>query len=227
MSNLGKFYLQLKEFSLANMQVSVLAATKGRTVEAINRYAEDFRKVVAPDFQLKTIIGESYVQELLEKRSLLRGVDEVHFIGRIQSNKVPVLVRDVKVLHSVGREKLLKVIELEVQRQGASPQEMYLQVNISDDKGKDGFQPEEIGDVIHYVRESNALELSGLMTITRQYDDPEESFDDYYRLVDLGKSFGVDSFSIGMSGDYEVAIRAGLKAGANSIMLRIGSLLFE
>jgi uncharacterized pyridoxal phosphate-containing UPF0001 family protein len=65
------------------------------------------------------------------------------------------------------------------------------------------------------------------MTITRQYDDPEESFDDYYRLVELGKSFGVDSFSMGMSGDYQVAIRAGLRAGAASIVLRIGSLLFE
>jgi uncharacterized pyridoxal phosphate-containing UPF0001 family protein len=227
MSNLRKFYFQLTDIALGNMQVAVLAATKGRTVDEINRYAEEFRKLVAPDFQSKTIIGESYVQELLEKRSHLRDVDEVHFIGRIQSNKIPVLVREVAVFHSVGREKLLKVIEAEVQRQSAVPQKLYLQVNISDDKGKDGFQPDEVGDVITYARESSALELLGLMTITRQYDDPEESFDDYYRLVELGKSFGVDSFSMGMSGDYQVAIRAGLRAGAASIVLRIGSLLFE
>jgi pyridoxal phosphate enzyme (YggS family) len=226
MSNLSQFYAQLGELSPANMEVLLLAATKGRTVEEINQYVEDFRKIIDPAFQSKTIIGESYVQEMLEKRSLLRGVDEVHFIGRIQSNKVPQMIKDVAVLHSVGREKLLKVIETEVRRQGALPQKIYLQVNISDDGAKDGFQPDEVGDVIRYVRGSNALELSGLMTITRLYDDPENSFDDYCRLVDLGKRFGVSSFSMGMSGDYQVAIRAGVKAGAESIMLRIGSLLF-
>lgn len=226
MSNLSKFYAQLRELSLANTQVSLLAATKGRTVEEINQYVDDFRKIIDPSFQSKTIIGESYVQEMLEKRPFLRGVDEVHFIGRIQSNKVSQMIQDVAVLHSVGREKLLRVIESEARRRGDFRQKIYLQVNISDDSAKDGFQPDEVGDAINYVRGSSALELKGLMTITRLYDEPEDSFDDYCRLVELGKRSGVNSFSMGMSGDYEVAIRAGVKAGAESIMLRIGSLLF-
>lgn len=226
MSNLSKLYAQLRECSPANLQVSLLAATKGRTVDEINQYVDDFRKIIDPAFQSKTIIGESYVQEMLEKRPLLRGVDEVHFIGRIQSNKIPQLVKDVAVLHSVGREKLLKGIETEVRRQGALPQKLYLQVNISDDTAKDGFQPDEVRDVVEYVRGCDALELSGLMTITRLYDEPEDSFDDYCRLVELGRQSGVNSFSMGMSGDYQVAIRAGVRVGATSIVLRIGSLLF-
>ena len=71
------------------------------------------------------------------------------------------------------------------------------------------------------------IELRGLMTITRLYDQPEDSFDDYSHLVELGKSCGVETFSMGMSNDYEVAVRAAVKAGAKSIMLRIGSSLFR
>jgi uncharacterized pyridoxal phosphate-containing UPF0001 family protein len=204
-----------------------LAATKGRKVDEINNYANDFRRCVPGSFQDTVIIGESYTQELLGKKSLLKGVDEIHFIGRIQSNKIEQIVRECVVLHSVGRGKLLTVIENEVVRQGLSQGiSIFLQVNISDDAAKDGFRPDEVPDVIRYVQSSRHLKLMGLMTITRLYEKIEKSYDDYTKLVQLGIQNGVNGFSMGMSSDYLYAIKAALDNGAGRIMLRLGAVLF-
>jgi len=171
--------------------------------------------------------GENYVQELVEKQSLLPPDIRWHFIGHLQSNKVRQIAPFVHLIHGVDSYSLLK----EVHKQGVKTGraiDCLIQIHIARESTKFGLDLDELDPWLHrYERERQALthvRLRGLMgmatngcdeiQIREEFSGLEAAFRRYTRLP------GWDTLSMGMSVDYPVAVECG------STMVRIGSLLF-
>lgn len=203
-------------------EISILAVSKGQPVTAMEEYCEAARSLGVP-----ACFGENYYQEFAEKRELLRSPAEVHFIGRLQRNKVPGVVKIFDLLQSLDSPRLAAALNLEAKKRNrAFP--AYLQVNISADPAKAGFSREEALPFLMQARESYPwLEIQGLMTITEHYEAPEAARDDYRsccqlwsearRQLEPGRPFAL---SMGMSADFEVAIQEG------ATVVRIGTAIF-
>lgn len=164
-------------------------------------------------------LGENYAQELDAKaRQLdsapLEGVDcRWHFIGGLQRNKVRLLVGRVQLWHSIDRASLIE--EIAKRSPGAR---ILVQVNTTDEEQKAGCSEELAPQLVDQARELG-LFVDGLMTIgpTDSEIDPRPSF---AALRQLAQKCGVYELSMGMSGDYELAVEEG------STMIRVGSALF-
>ena len=138
---------------------------------------------------------------------------EVHFIGRVQRNKVRKVAPHVTLWQSVARPEILE----EISRRCASPS-VLIQVRPGDDDSKDGVEPEQVGPMLEMASELGVT-VEGLMTIG-VLGDPEATRLAFSEVDDLALKFGLTERSMGMSGDYLDALRAG------STMLRLGSQLF-
>lgn len=163
-------------------------------------------------------IGESYAQELLAKHTELGDSPpdpwpEVHFIGRLQRNKVRRLAGIVDVWQSVDRPDL--VDELEARAPGST---VMVQVDLSGDPGKGGCRPRDAPGLVRAARDAG-LHVRGLMGVG-PLGEPEEARDGFRLLRGLVDELGLDDCSMGMSADMDVAIEEG------STMLRIGTALF-
>lgn len=164
-------------------------------------------------------IGENYAQELIAKAPALEpdavgGRPRVHFIGRLQTNKVRQIAHLVDIYDSVDRISLID--EIARRAPGA---EMLIQVNSTGEDSKAGCRPDEVGSLVERAG-ALGLVVRGLMTVGPTDGDPtltREAFALVRRLVD---SLGLEICSMGMSDDLEVAIAA----GSNEI--RVGSALF-
>ncbi len=158
-------------------------------------------------------VGENYAQELLEKSEAIAAETRVHFMGRIQRNKVRKIVEHVDLWHSVARPEIL----LELAKRSATAQ-VLIQVRPIDDPTKDGVRPEELEAMLE-VAHDNGVMVRGLMTIGLLGDKSatQACFVELDRLAD---HHGLTERSMGMSGDYRDALEAG------STMLRLGSVLF-
>jgi PLP dependent protein len=165
-------------------------------------------------------LGENYAQELVDKAHLLAGADATpvagvrwHFIGGLQSNKIKVLAGTVSLWHTVDRSSLADGIAR--RDPGAA---VLVQVNTTAEPQKSGCEPGVAPALVDHAR-SLGLAVRGLMTIgpTSPADDPRPCF---VRLRQLAEVCEVDELSMGMSSDYELAVREG------STMVRIGSALF-
>jgi PLP dependent protein len=175
------------------------------------------------------LFGENYVQEAVEKMQALRAdVADVplqwHFIGPIQSNKTRAIAEHFDWVQSVDRLKVAQ--RLSEQRPSSAPAlNLTLQVNISGEASKQGIAPEQVAALAREVVQLPRIQLRGLMAIPAPSDDPaaqreplrqlRQLFD---RLRDTG--FQLDTLSMGMSADLEVAIAEG------STMVRIGTAIF-
>jgi len=159
-----------------------------------------------------TDIGESYAQELLGK---LDHIDEerLHFIGRIQRNKVRKIADAIDLWHSVDRLELLR--EVGKRTPGAK---VLIQVNPSADPTKAGVEPAEVPAMLSQAERDGVVPI-GLMTIGVQ-DDPEATRRAFADVDALATKLGLNERSMGMSGDYLDA------AAAGATMLRLGSVLF-
>ena len=172
--------------------------------------------------------GENRVQELTAKlaEDAYRGAP-VHFIGRLQTNKVKQVVGKVDLIQSVDRMKLLTAIQAEAAKQGIR-QDILLEVNIGGEESKGGFTPEEIPEIAEKMCDFPNLRLRGLMAIPPVCEKPgknDKFFQEMLQLsVDITRKKGdnvcVDILSMGMSDDYEDAIRCG------STMIRVGTAIF-
>ena len=172
--------------------------------------------------------GENRVQELTAKlaENAYDGAP-VHFIGRLQTNKVRQVVGKVSLIHSADRMKLLYAIQEEAVRQGII-QDVLLQINIGAEESKGGFAPEEIHELLPEIAKLSNIRVKGLMAIPPICENSSENdkfFQKMYNLsVDIGTkkydNVSVDIMSMGMSGDYVSAIRWG------STMIRIGTAIF-
>ena len=172
--------------------------------------------------------GENRVQELVKKsaENAYTGVP-VHFIGRLQTNKVRQVVGQVDLIQSVDRKKLLLAINEEAAKQGIV-QNILLQINIGREESKGGFLTEELPALLPEMANFPNIRVCGLMAIPpicQNSTDNEKFFQEMYHLsVDITRkkydNVSVDILSMGMSDDYESAIRCG------STMIRVGTAIF-
>ena len=193
--------------------VRLMAVTKTVPVERVN-YA------VSLGIDL---LGENRVQEFLEKREGYSPA-EVHFIGGLQTNKVKYIVDKVSMIHSVDSFHLAKEISKRAAAAGRV-MDILTEINIGDEQTKGGITAESAIDFCRKVAELNGVRLRGLMTIPppgcdeRVFAEMQELFESVRLLKEIDKS-QFDVLSMGMSGDYQKAIKYG------ATIVRIGSGLF-
>ena len=170
-------------------------------------------------------IGESRIQEAQQKIEETGHIARFHMIGHLQTNKVKKAVELFDVIHSVDSLKLAEEINRQASRQEHSI-ECMIEVNCSGESQKFGVDP---ADCLNLVAEINCLEnveLTGLMTIAPHTDDDDAvraAFAQCHKLFKRGRDLvgdGFDELSMGMTGDFELAIAEG------ATIIRVGTLLF-
>jgi pyridoxal phosphate enzyme (YggS family) len=187
--------------------VRVVAVTKGFPAETIEVAAAAGC----------TDIGENYGQELLAKAPVLDALDDrpdVHFIGRLQSNKVRAVVRLVDLWDSLDRSSLVD----EVARRAPGAR-VLIQVNATGEAGKGGCPIDETGALVGRA-DARGLRVEGLMTVGPTEGGPAAARPAFVAVRRLVDELGLPQCSMGMSDDLDVALEAG------STQVRIGSLLF-
>jgi hypothetical protein len=163
--------------------------------------------------------GENQIQEIESKwPAIKKNFPDVNlsFIGAIQSRKVKKICELCDVIHSVDREKIVKLIS-ELKSQGMNIPKLFLQVNIGLESQKSGIHPNDVKDFIEISLKKYHISFEGLMCLPPEGKDPKEYFD---QLNSLSLSNKLQKLSMGMSGDYLLA----LESGATHI--RVGSLIF-
>ena len=193
----------------ASGSVTLVAVSKTYGAEAI-----------APVLQAgQRVFGENRVQEAMAKwpelRDRFEGI-ELHLIGPLQSNKAAEAVATFDVIETVDREKIAKALAGEIARQGKALR-LYVQVNTGEEPQKAGIAPSEAVAFVARCREVHGLVIEGLMCIPPADEDPAPHF---RRLADLASAAGVAKLSMGMSGDYAVAVAEGATG------VRVGSAIF-
>ena len=202
-------YLQIKKQLPLN--VNLLAVSKGfssNEIKIINNLGQN-------DF------GESRFQEAIEKKILLDDLKNIkwHFIGRVQTNKIRKIVQNFEYIHSVDSyEKLLKISNVSFEEK-RNPIVM-LQVKLSDDPNKGGFNPKVLLEKWDQIKEFKSIKIKGLMTINPKGLSSIENIKLFKKCRHLADSLKLQDCSMGMSGDWEEAVKAG------STWLRLGSTIF-
>ena len=198
--------------------ITFLAATKTVDADVINH---------AISLGLR-YIGENRVQELLSKYdSYDLDHASLQFIGHLQTNKVRQIVGKVDLIQSVDSVKLAKEISRCSEKLGITT-DILLEVNIGREENKSGVMPENLPDLLDQVKDIPAVKVRGLMAIPPICENAQENckfFDNMRNIfLDIGSknidNISMDILSMGMSDDYQEAIRC----GAN--MIRVGSALF-
>jgi hypothetical protein len=169
------------------------------------------------------VLGENRVQEYLSKRDAYRADADVQFIGHLQTNKVKQIIDKVTLIHSVDSLHLAEAISKAAEKQGIV-MPVLLEVNIGGEASKSGVSPDELPALLDAVQKLPAVRADGLMTIPPPMTDEAEQirvFTQMKQLFDsLRQSVPMQVLSMGMSGDYEAAVRCG------ATIVRIGSALF-
>lgn len=172
--------------------------------------------------------GENRVQEWLNKHALLPEDCQWHIIGRLQTNKVKYLNEKVALIHSLDRFSLLEKLSLEGEKRGIYWPAL-LQVNVAKDKAKSGLEIEEVNDFLLAAKEYPYVKVSGLMTIGDFEAEPEQTRGYFRKLREIRDSiiskglYKKQDFyhlSMGMSGDFEMAVEEG------ATIIRVGSRIF-
>ena len=217
--------------ALVKRRVAEAATQCGREASSVRLVAVSKTKPASDIMDLYTAghraFGENYFQELLEKASALPQDIEWHFIGHLQSQKAPKLVREVKglfVVETVDSLKLAKKLDAACESAERALLNVYLQVDTSGEDTKSGVPPAEtVGLAQTIARECPRLRVAGLMTIGAPGD--LSAFERLAELRnDLAAATGVEpaalALSMGMSGDFTEAVAR----GATSV--RVGSTIF-
>lgn len=174
-----------------------------------------------------TTLGENYVQEARDKfNALAQYPVSWHLIGHLQTNKAKYAVRLFDLIHSVDSLKLAR----ELNKQAAKAdkiQQILVQVNISGEDTKSGITPDEAPRLIEAIRGLKNLEVKGLMTMPPYFYQPERVRPFFAALRELRNRIAqslpdvsLDELSMGMTGDFEVAIKEG------ATLVRIGTAIF-
>ncbi len=193
--------------------VSLLAVTKTFPAETIQ---------AAYDCGLRHF-GENRVQESLEKMPFLPQDIHWHLIGQLQTNKINKTIGKFDLIHSIDGVDLAQALS---KRLGENPQDILLEVNTSGETSKSGIPPDRALAAIREIGSLPKLRLRGLMTVGPLAEDAARQRDAFKTLKELfdraagsaGPAF--DILSMGMSGDFEMAIEEG------STLVRVGSALF-
>jgi pyridoxal phosphate enzyme (YggS family) len=201
---------------LQQEKVTLVAVSKTKPVEDI----EALLAVGQLDF------GENYVQELIEKQSKINGDIHWHFIGHLQTNKVKQIISFVHLIHSIDSLKLLQEVNKQAQKINRVI-DCLLQVHIAQEESKFGLDETELDDIINSLASLTNVRVIGLMGMATFTDNTEQVRSEYRylkqlyeRLKALPQCSSFKILSMGMSGDYQIAVEEG------STMVRIGSLIF-
>lgn len=199
-------------------EIQLCAATKMNDADAV-------RQAIAAGVDC---CGENRVQELTQKlaQNAYDGAP-VHFIGHLQTNKVKQVVGKVALIQSVDSLRLLSAIDAEARKQGIV-QDILLEINIGQEQSKSGFREEEILPLLEKIGDFSNVCVKGLMAIPPISQNSGDNLKYFQKISHLSvdikakkyDNVTVKCLSMGMSGDYQDAIRCG------STMIRIGTAIF-
>ncbi len=199
---------------LKEKNVTLVAVSKTKPVEDIQALYQLGQR----DF------GENYVQELVDKQASLPADIRWHFIGHLQSNKVKYIAPFVHLIHGVDSIKLLKEIDKQAFKNNRII-DCLLQVHIASEETKFGMDEQELKEALDQLLNFPNVRVRGLMGMASFSDDQGKVRAEFKSLYDIFNTSAIRHLpsailSMGMSGDYKIAIEEG------STMVRIGSLLF-
>ena len=196
---------------------------------AVTKYAEwPWVEALA---EYHRIFGENRPQQLAERKAL-RPDAEWHLIGQLQRNKVRIAVRNASLIHSVDSLRLLQRVALIGEELQLRPH-VLLQVNVSGEQTKSGFRPSDLISQWPEILECHdRVQVTGLMTMAPDSENPEDARATFRGLAELRTQLAASSesathrvtlpeLSMGMSGDFEIAVEEG------ATLVRIGSRLFQ
>lgn len=191
-------------------EITLVAVTKTHGADVIN-------EAVAAGV---TDIGENKVQEILAKYDDVTSGVRWHLIGHLQTNKVKSIVDKVCMIHSVDSLHLAEEINKRCKAIGKT-MDILIQVNAAGEEQKSGVAPKDVLPLYNEVSKLENLRVRGLMQIAPETDNPESIRKYFKEVKEIFDSIpGLDVLSMGMSGDYEIAIEEG------ATMVRIGSAIF-
>lgn len=197
--------------------VTLIAVSKTKPVSMLEEvYREGIRE-----------FGENKVQELTEKQTVLPGDIHWHMIGHLQRNKVKYIVGSVSLIHSVDSLRLAQEISSQAVKKQIR-QEILVEVNIASEESKFGISKEEAISLVEEIAKLPGIRIRGLMTIAPFVENPEENRIYFQKMRELSVDIArknidnveVDILSMGMTGDYMVAIEEG------ATMVRVGTGIF-
>ena len=199
----------------ARESVTLIAVSKTQPVSAIEEaYALGIR-----DF------GENKVKEMLGKEPQLPADIRWHLIGHLQTNKVKSVLSNTVLIHSLDSLKLLDAVDFEAMKQKITV-EGLLEVNVAEEESK--FHPSELWELLNRLRQYKNLRIRGLMTVAPFTTNAENNREIFQKLKEISidtkwntlDNISMDILSMGMTGDYSVAIEEG------ATMVRVGTGLF-
>ncbi|WP_028584271.1 YggS family pyridoxal phosphate-dependent enzyme [Desulfogranum mediterraneum] len=213
-------------------QIAQCALDCGRDPQTVQLLAVSKRKPIELIKQARlcgqTLFGENYIQEAAEKIPSLPSDINWHFIGHLQSNKAKLAASLFDCIQTVDSLKLATLLAKHATAQNRSIS-ILIQVNIGREEQKAGVAPEEVEGLLTQIRESTSIRVSGLMTIPPLAADPEATRPLFRATRELAESLAAKQLfsdndniqlSMGMSGDFPVAIQEG------ATIIRIGTALF-
>ena len=171
--------------------------------------------------------GENKVQELCGKIEEMPKDIKWHMIGHLQRNKVKYIIDKVSLIHSVDSFRLAEEINIQAKKKGIVVP-ILIEVNIADEESKFGVSKEDVVELVKQVSTLDSVHIMGLMTIAPYVVDSEENRPYFRKIKDLSvdimnekiDNVCMDIISMGMTGDYEVAIEEG------ATMVRVGTGIF-
>jgi pyridoxal phosphate enzyme (YggS family) len=210
MSIISNFLNIRSRVSVLNNKSKIIVVSKNQTVDKIMQIIN----IGHYDF------GENKVQEALNKwPQILIDNQQInlHLIGKLQSNKVNEAYKIFNYIHSLDNEKIAKKFS---QLHIISPKNIkyFIQVNIGNEIQKNGIEPSQLQNFVRHCSDDLMLNIVGLMCIPPIEGDPNQYFNN---LAQLAKLSNLNELSMGMSNDYESAIRNG------ATFVRIGSKIFS
>lgn len=206
----------VKEILGSIKDAKLVAATKYVGIEEIN----ELEKLGVKYF------GENRVQAFLEKYDKYDGKREFHMIGTLQPNKVKYIIDKVSLIHSIDSYSLIKEVEKQAAKHDLK-MPVLVQVNVAKEESKHGFEVEEINEVFDFLKECPHIQVKGLMMMAPHiapqdtgvyFKKTKELFD---QLKDSYPEFPMSEISMGMSNDYQEALKYG------ATIIRVGSALFD
>lgn len=212
----------------ANIERVLSEMPEGVRLVAVSKF-HPVEKLLAAYEAGQRRFGESRVQELLAKEPQMPADVEWHFIGHLQTNKVKQLVGRASLIESIDSERLLDIVDHESRKAGVTTR-VLMQVHVAREETKFGFWPEELLDYFRARKFENLTNthICGVMGMASNTDDEQRVSEDFAAIAKVYGDIlelcpdlrGFDTLSMGMSGDWRLAVEHG------SNMVRIGTAIF-
>jgi len=204
-----------------NLNIVLKSIPKDVTLVAVSKTKKN--SAILEAYQIgQRIFGENKVQELVEKAEELPKDINWHMIGHLQTNKVKFIAPFVSLIHGVDSIKLLKEINKRAE-QNNRVIDCLMQVHIATESTKFGFDISEVNEAINNTKEFQNIKIVGLMGMATFTDNKQQVIQEFNSLkvvFNTVKNKNFTTLSMGMSGDYQLAIEQG------STMVRVGSAIF-